>query len=81
MKAHIVMKQYSNGAAAVQRVFSSRKRALDWVVNFYAHPCWKDGWDVYMFQDAVYGESYRLTLPSMNENQIEVIYVVSEEIV
>lgn len=80
MKAHIVLKTYSNGATAIQRVFSSRKRALEWVEWFFLESAEADGWQVHSWKDADRGRMYRLVPPSLDPRQEEVISVQSEEI-
>lgn len=54
MKAHAVVKVYSNGASAIQKIFSSKRKAQDYIYK-WAEVDKKDGWDVYNRKDPVYG--------------------------
>ena len=54
MKAHAVVKVYSNGASAIQKIFSSKKKAQEYIYK-WAEVDKRDGWDVYHKHDPVFG--------------------------
>jgi len=75
MKAHIVEKTYSNGASAIEEVFTSYKAAWDYL-DRYAEASRKDGFNVDIVTETYYGRMYKMTHHS---SQVECFRVVSME--
>ena len=66
MKAHIVEKTYSNGASAIQEVFTSKVGAVEWVGR-YMQACKDDGFNVYLDKHEVLGDKWVVTAPNLEQ--------------
>ena len=77
MKAHVVMKVYSNGASAIQKIFSSKKKAQEYIYK-WAEVDRLDGWNVYHKKDPVFGMKTVKEKGSLS-NMIQE-YIVSMEV-
>ena len=81
MNVYLLKRVYSNGASIIDCVFSSKKKANDYL-DRYLESVEKDGWTVVNFVDLNHHNwsGYKITPPSGNAVNAECFFIQQEEV-